>query len=155
VTLGVANDATNGFDVAYDAAAPPAPADGIISYFAYPLDPTPALRKLSTSIIPPSGNMNWTLKVQTVGETGTLVLNWTAIPGGYSAKIWDSTNTTILADMTQTTQYSTTADADVTITFTVNFVIPEFPIAPIIALVVFFASYGAFKGLKRLSYPIA
>jgi len=154
--LGVANDATEGFDIAYDAYAPLAPPTGVWSYFWHPSNPSgpPDARRLSTSIIPPAPNMNWTLRVTPYGLDGTMVLNWTTIPAQYSAYIMDSTGTTTLADMTQVSEYSYSASDSVMVAYRVNFVIPEFPIAPMLALALCFASYGVFRSLKRVSRPI-
>jgi len=136
--LGVADNATDGFDTEYDAVLPPPPPTGVESYFWYPTNPSSPvdLRKLSTSIIPPSGNMNWTYKVHTIGVNGTVLIKWTNIPPQYNAYMIDS-NGTILADMTTLTQYSYTQDMDVTITFTMNFV-PEFPTGLLLIIVALF-----------------
>lgn len=157
--LGVADDATNGFETTYDAIAPPAPPEGVFSYFWYPSNPT-FEQKLSTSIIPPSSDMTWTLRVlpSAINSTqygDTMVLNWTALPPQYSGYIKNSGGTTILADMSLFTEYSYSAENDILVTFRVNLVIPELPIGSVLALAVCFASYGAFRGLKRISYQIA
>jgi hypothetical protein len=157
--LGVASDATDGFDTTYDAIAPIAPPTGVYSYFYYPSNPSTPVdyRKLSTSIIPPSDSMNWTLRIQPFGLDGTMKLNWTAIPAQIDqAYIMDSTGTTILANMKLVTEYSYAASDSMMVVFRVSFfVIPEFPIGAIVAVVACFVSYGAFKSLKRISYPIA
>lgn len=148
--LGVANDATNSFDTAYDRVAPPYPLKGVYSYFWYPTNPSsPAdLRALSTSIIPSSTNMNWNLSLMAVGLDGSMLLNWTRIPPQYNAYIMDSAGT-VLADMTETSEYSYSASMNVTITFKINFVIPDLPIGPVLALAVCFASYGVYKTIRR------
>jgi hypothetical protein len=100
--------------------------------------------------------MNWTLRITPYGLDGTITLNWTSIPAQYEAYVMDSTGTTILANMNQLTEYSYSATDSVMAVFRVSFfVIPEFPIGPMLALAVCFASYGAFRRLKRISYPIA
>jgi hypothetical protein len=149
VVLGVANDATNGYDTSYDKAAPPPAPIGIQSYFYYPNNP-PFRQMLSKSIIPPSPNMNWTFIVQTTGVTGTVVLNWTTIPPQYNAYLLDSTGERILVDMTQVSEYSYPAEGSSTmVQFTAKFVIPDFSIGPLLALVVCFASYGVFRISRR------
>jgi hypothetical protein len=157
--LGVASDATDGFDIAYDALAPIAPPTGVLSYFYYPSNPSTPVdyRKLSTSIIPPADSMNWTLRITPYGLDGTMVLTWTSIPAQIDqAYIMDSTGTTILADMKLVSQYSYAASDSILAVFRVSvFVIPEFPIGAIAAVVACFASYGAFKGLKRVSFQTA
>jgi hypothetical protein len=149
-TLGIANDATDGFDTSYDQVVPPSPPTGVYSYFYYPNNPTsPDERRLSTSIIPPSGNMNWTLRVEPIGLDGAMVLNWTTLPVGYSVHIINATDLSVLADMTQVTQYSYSASDSVLVVFTLNFVIPELPMGPILVLAVCFASYGLFKTARK------
>jgi hypothetical protein len=147
--LGVASDATNGYDPAYDVIVGAPPGPGVSAVYSH-LDDV-----YSTSIKPPASSMTWNLKVTPFVVSGDMQLSWTSIPAQYSAYIKDSTGTTILADMTVVSQYTYSSTASVQVWFQVNFVIPEFPISAIIALAVCFVSYGAFKGLKRLSYPIA
>jgi hypothetical protein len=151
-TLGVASDATDGFDEAYDDPVPPNPQIGVVSEFYYPSNPsTPVdLRRLSTSIIPQSPSMTWTLRVTPINIDGDMVLTWTTLPSGYSAYIKNSAGTTILADMTQVTQYTYSSEEGLRITFQVNLVIPEYPLGIMLALTACFASYGI---LKTRKYP--
>jgi hypothetical protein len=148
--FGVANDATNGYDPAYDALVGVPPGPGVSAVYSH-LDDV-----YSTSIKAEAPSITWVLKVTPFIVSGEMELSWTSIPSGYSAYIKDSTGTTILADMTSISSYDYSSSASVQVTFQVNaFVIPEFPIGAIIALTACFVSYGAFKGLKRFSYPIA
>jgi hypothetical protein len=147
--LGVETDATDGFDTDYDQAYPPGePPTGVVSYFYYPSNPS-YLQKLSTSVIPESSSMTWTLRVKANGVTGTMTLSWTAIPPQYSGYIKDSTGTTTLADMNAVSQYQYEADADIIIVFQVNLVIPEYPHGILLALTLCFASYGILKIRKH------
>jgi hypothetical protein len=154
--LGVADDAISGWDPAYDEVAPPAPIGTGVECYFYNATNTPPppidYRKLATSIERPSGNMNWTLKVHTIGFAGpdTMTLNWTTIPAPYSGRIIRASDQAILVpDMSVVSEYSYTQDTDVTVTFTVNFVIPELPLGPLLVVAVCFASYGLFKASKR------
>lgn len=146
--LGVETDATDGFDTAYDKAVTLPPPEGIYSFFYYPSNSPSYLQKLSTSVIPESPSMTWTLHVEPVGLSGTVTLSWTDIPSQYSGYIKDSDGTTTLADMTSVSQYQYSAAADVTIVFQVNLVVPEYPLGIILALTVCFASYGILKVRK-------
>jgi hypothetical protein len=149
--LGVETDATDGFDTAYDQLVSPAPMTGVYSYFYYPSNPSSPvdLRKLSTSVIPESPSMTWTLRVQPIGLDGTMTLSWTTIPPQYNGYIKDSTGTTTLADMNAVSQYQYEADADIIIVFQVNLVIPEYPHGILLALTLCFASYGILKIRKH------
>ena len=122
--LGVASNATDGFDTAYDTITPPEPVIGVTSYFYYPGNPSaPAdQRKLSTSIIPESPNMTWTLRVVTKGLTGSMQLSWTSIPSQYSGYLKDSSETTVLAEMDAASQYTYSAQEDILLVFQVNLV---------------------------------
>jgi uncharacterized repeat protein (TIGR02543 family) len=94
------------------------------SYFYYQNNPSSPVdeTKLSTSIIPPSDNMNWTLIVEPIGLSDPITLNWTSLPSAYSGYIRNSTDNSVLADMSQVSQYSFSAADSVEITFTVNLV---------------------------------
>lgn len=147
--IGVASDATNGYDPAYDVIVGAPPGGGTSAVWSN-LDSV-----YSKSIKAEAGSVTWNLNVEAFVISGNMHLSWTSIPSGYSAYIKDSTGTTVLADMTSVSSYDYSATHDVMVTFQVDFVIPEFPISAIIALGACFVSYGAFKGLKRFSYRIA
>jgi hypothetical protein len=151
--LGVASDATDGFDTAYDALVPPNPQVGVVSEFFYPSNPSTPVdqRRLSTSIIPESPSMTWTLRVTPIAtnDPSPMVLTWTTLPSGYSAYIKDSSGATILADMTQVTQYQYSASEGIRITMQVNLVVPEYPIGIMIAMGACFAGYAVFKKRKH------
>jgi hypothetical protein len=148
--FGVASDATNGYDPAYDVIVSAPPGPGVSAVYSY-LDDV-----YSKSIKAEAPSIMWVLNVTPFVVSGDMHLSWTSIPSGYSAYIKDSTGTSILADMTSVSEYTYSATAGVLVAFQVNaFVIPEFPVGAILALAVCFASYGAFRRLKRISYPIA
>jgi len=148
--LGVASDATDGYDPppAYDVLVGVPPGPGVPAVYSH-LDDA-----YSTSIKAEGPSKTWNLKVTPFVVTGDMQLSWTSIPPGYSAYIKDSTGTTVLADMNAVSQYTYSSAAGVQVWFQVSFVIPEFPIAPMLALALCFASYGVFRGLKRVSRPI-
>jgi hypothetical protein len=151
--LGVADDATEGFDPTYDSLTPPQPTTGVYSYFWYPNNPHNSVdyRKLSTSIIPPSANMNWNLSVEPIGISDPITLSWNSTPSGYKAYIINFSDNSVLADMTNTlgNQYSFHAADSVIITFTVNIAVPELPTGPILVLAACFTSYEVFRFTKR------
>ena len=124
--FGVRNDATEGFDTAYDALDPPDPPTGVVSYFWYPDNPTTPvnLQKLSKSKIAPSQYMNWTYEVKPVNIDGLLLVNWTtediaSIPSEYSVHLLNSAEQ-VVADMREVTEYSFTAESGITYTFTIK-----------------------------------
>ena len=150
--LGVASDATDGFDTspAYDALLPPdPPPPSVVSSFYYPSNPA-GQRSLTTSIIPESPSMTWTLRVVPHELTGDMQLSWTDIPSGYSGYIKDSTGAITYADMSVVSQYTYSATEEMLVVFQVNLVIPEYPLGIMLALTVCFASYGI---LKIRKYP--
>jgi len=160
--LGVANDATYLFDTAYDALPPPPPNQGFDTYFYYASNPS-GNKSLWNSIIPPSNDMNWTYRLTPKdsydpSRTMTVTLNWTDPPAGYNTYL-QTTGGANLTSMTPGGSYSFSADEGVLSQFLIRvqvaLPIPEFPIGPILVLLVCFASYGAFRSLKRISYPTA
>jgi hypothetical protein len=145
--LGVASDATNGYDPAYDVFVLPPPLPPAVYSHLDDL--------YSKSIKAEASSLTWNLKVTPLNITGDMQLSWTSIPPQYTAYVKDSTGTNILADMTAVSSYTYSAAQNVLVSFQVDFVIPEFPIGAIIALAVCFMSFGASRGFKRLSYLIA
>ena len=120
-TFGVAVDATEGFDAAYDSVDPPSPPFGLVSYFYYSDNPS-QLQKLSTSILSYAPTMTWDYRVVSVGVSGSVSISWSSdevadIPSekGVHLVCPDSS----IIDMRSTTSYSFTAEADVSYVFQV------------------------------------
>lgn len=137
--LGVASDATNSYDPAYDVIVGAPPGAGVSAVYSH-LDDV-----YSTSIKAEAPNLNWVLKVTPFVISGNMQLSWTTIPSGYSAYIKDSTNSTILADMSQVSQYTYSSSASLQIVFNVSLVIPEYPFGIVMVLTGCFAAYGISK----------
>jgi hypothetical protein len=142
--LGVASDATNGYDPAYDILVSPPPGPGVSAVYSH-LDDA-----YSKSIKPEAPSMTWVLKVTPFVISGDMQLSWTSIPPQYSGYIKDSTGTTTLADMSAVSQYTYSANADILVVFQVNLVIPEYPLGILLVLTGCFAAYGIRKLPKRL-----
>jgi len=126
VDIGMKNDATNGFDLDHDELTAPAPPTGVQAYLWYPDNPPYQgvidTTKLITSIIPVEYPASWTLKVKTLGVSGETSIAWDGseineIPDEYIVMLEAQDKT---VDMRETSQYSWTAEADVTYTFTVT-----------------------------------
>ena len=121
-TFGVRENATIGFDEdAGDQATPPG-FMGVEAYFWYPDDPTPTLRKLSTSYYPVEYPVNWTLKVHTFsGTSGNTTLTWNSImidgiPSNYSVTLYTPTQD---VDMRSNHSYSWDSEEDTIYSFTI------------------------------------
>jgi hypothetical protein len=100
--LGARNSATSGFDSAFDTVNAPTPPGGIDSYIWCPNNPTSPvdLRKLETSMIPPSDNMVWNYLIATIGISGSLTISWSsaaisAIPQQFIVLLTDSQGNTV------------------------------------------------------------
>ena len=156
--FGAWNNATPGLDSGIDLDHAPIPVQGVYSYFynsTYPM----GHRELWRSITYPSDNMTWIYRILPHNVEGTLTINWTAsqistIPSEYSVLLLSNTGTT-LADMRSVTQYQFTVDAETTYPYKIKverppFVIPEYLLGSIFALILCFASYGVFRISKRI-----
>jgi len=124
--FGVRDDATDGFDTAYDALEPPEPpGSGVISYFWYPDNPTSPvdMRRLSTSKIPPPSPWSWTYVVRAKAVSGTMMISWSAedidaIPGNYEVYLYCPDAT--ITDMRDQVEYSFLAESEVEYTFMIQ-----------------------------------
>jgi len=126
VDIGMKNDATNGFDLDHDEMTAPSPPTGVQAYLWYPDNPPYQgiidTTKLITSIIPVEYPASWTLKVKAIGVSGETSIAWDGseideIPDEYNVMLEAQDKT---VDMREASQYSWTAEADVTYTFTVR-----------------------------------
>jgi hypothetical protein len=123
-TFGVntgASSVSTGFDETYDQVVPPPPPTGVYSYLYFPdFSSSPVdLQDLSTSIIAPTDSWTWTMDVENIGATGTVIVSWN------SGDIATSAMTLTLAggsavDMTANSQYSFTATQGTIYTFTIT-----------------------------------
>jgi hypothetical protein len=127
--IGVRLDSTTGYDHAFDDVNPPAPPKGVDSYSWYPNNPASPidLQKLSTSMVPPSIDMNWTYAVTTIGTSGTMTIDWSSqsvnsIPEEFLVLLLDSQGKTI-ANMRETSTYDFAGQVDQTYLFTIRVVI--------------------------------
>jgi PKD repeat protein len=124
--FGMRSDATDEFDIAYDAVDPPEPpGSGIVSYFWYPDNPVAPvdLRRLCTSKIPPSPLMTWTYRVKPKGVRGSMVISWSAeaiaiIPPEQGVYLQCPDGSVI--DMRAVTDYYFTVESDITYEFTID-----------------------------------
>jgi len=127
-TFGVAPDATEGFDEAYDTVAPPDPPTGINSYFILPSAPTQPLYR---SIIA-SGNTTyaWYYVVKAISDGQVHIIldeaGLATLPFGYTVTLYGKKGTP-LVDMTATQppQYSYQATAGQVRTFGIIVTVPQ------------------------------
>ena len=139
-TLGTAEDATEEFDPKWDTVETPAPPRGITSYLWYPGNPASPvdLRKLSTSMIPWSGNMTWTLHVKAIAISGQAALTWNPSETGqlsstHEIHLLDGEGKAPI-DMRSASRIVFNADEGATYTFTVQVLLHDSPPSKVPAL---------------------
>ena len=125
-TLGMREDATDGFDFTWDMIDTPPPPRGVVSYFWHPDYPTTPfdMRKVLTSRIALSDNATWEYIVSSVDVSGQATISWN------TADITDQSPSTSvhllddeggpLADMIDASEYVFYMEAGVTYTFLIR-----------------------------------
>ena len=115
IIFGLNPSAPNSYSSTYDTPAPPAPPAGVNSYLYYPNYSPSYYQQLSQSIIPDSGNDQWTLIVQSIDQTGTMTLTWNGT--SESPMTLENSAGTTIANMNSENTYSYSVSSGQSSTF--------------------------------------
>lgn len=107
--FGVADGATNGFDLRVDEPEPPAPVGGAYAqaYFSYP-ENGPGVDRLHASHVPAAESVSWPLRVDTRTDGGNATLYWDpallgGIPSTFAVELLDGP---VVVDMRAASAYT-------------------------------------------------